>query len=213
MGLYVFLRAGRRASLDDVVWPAPDAGEPGAWAVSGADPIRVYPPDELLWWLDDELWAVELDGDLRREGHAVVAERGRLLGRIEGWGHQAADDLVEACAFRVRDAAATALAEAGRGDEARSLAGCLTLEALERVGSDIGQGAGDAPTRLAGFAADTALYAREAPDSVRAAAVAAYIAAHALAGGNKTVASYEARFADERRWQAEWLSRRLRLND
>jgi len=216
MSLYVFFRTGRRALLSEVVWPAPSNGEPGAWIEADGrippDAIRAYPVEELLWWLDDELWAAELDGDVRTEGHAVVAARGRLVSRVEYWTPEAATELAEACAFRARDVAAEALHHAGREHEARDLAACLSPGALEEVGTEIAERGSDAAARLAGFAADTALYAREAPDPVRAAAVAAYVAAHARAGGDKTVASYEAQFADERRWQAEWLTRRLRLS-
>jgi len=216
MSLYVFLRTGRRALLSKVVWPAPEDGEPGAWIETGSDvppdAIRACPVEELLWWIDDELWAAELEGDPRTEGHAVVAARGRLVSRVESWTPEAATELAEACAFRARDAAAEALDRAGREHEARDLSACHSPEALEKVGTEIAERGTDAAARLAGFAADTALYARKAPDPVRAAAVAAYVAAHAVAGGDKTVASYEAQFADERRWQAEWLTRRLRLS-
>lgn len=215
MSLYLFLRPDRRASLSETQWPAPHEGAPGAWLETGSDAppdsIRAYPPEELLSCLDDELWEVELEGDLRREGHAVLATRGRLLSRIETWTPQVAAQLVETCAFRVRDAGAEALAQAGLTPDASDLAGCTSLDDLERVGSATADRGSDAAARLAGFAADAALYAREAPDPVRAAAVAAYVAAHALAGGDKSMASYEARFADERRWQAAWLSRRLGL--
>ena len=194
-----------------MVWPAPADDEPGEW-IDAVGSVRAYPPHELLWWLDDELWSAELAGDVRREGHAFEGARGRLLRRVETWTSEAAGELVEACAFRVRHAAVAALVDAGREDEARALAGSLSLEALERVGAELAEQDSDPAARLAGFAADTALYAREAPDSVRAAAVAADVAGPALAGGDKTLASYEARFADERRWQAEWLTRRLQLN-
>lgn len=198
-----------------MVWPAPN-DETGAWIEVGGDvppkSIRAYPVEELLWWLDDELWEAELEGDVRNEGRAVVATRGRLLSRVESWTPQIATETVEVCAFRARDAAAEALDGVGRESEARELASSVSLEALEQVGTEIAERGSDAAARLAGFAADTALYAREAPDPVRAAGVAAYVAAHALAGGDKTVASYEAKFAHERRWQAEWLTRRLRLS-
>ena len=56
MSLYVFLRVGRRASLSEVVWPAPSGGEPGAWIEADGDvppdAIRSYPVEELLWRLD-----------------------------------------------------------------------------------------------------------------------------------------------------------------
>jgi len=214
--LYVFLRAGRRASLSDFRWPAPEDGEPGGWVEVGGDApqdlIRVSTVDELLWWLDDELWEVELEGDLRSEGHAFVAKRGRLLSRVEAWTPDVAAELAEACAFRVRDAGAEALARAGLAPEANELAGCASLDALEQVGSAIAARGTDSAASLAGFAADAVLYARDATAPARAAGVAAYVAAHALAGGDKTVASYDARFSDERRWQAEWLTRRLRLS-
>jgi len=216
MRLYVFLRPGRKASLSDMQWPAPHNGAPGAWIEAGRgvppEAIRAYPTEELLWCLDDELWEVELDGSLHRDGRAVVAKRGRLMRRVETWTSAVASELVEACAFRARDAGVEALAGASLVSAANELRSCGSLDALEHVGSTIAKRGSDAAARLAGFAADTALYAREAPDPVRAAAVAAYVAAHTLAGGDNSLAGYEARFADERRWQAEWLSRRLRLN-
>ena len=216
MELYVFLRSDGRASLDDTVWPAPEGDAPGAWLESeeAADrgAIRAFPSEELLWCLDDELWEAELAGDVRREGRAFVGSRARLLEHIGTWTPEVADELVALCAFRVRDAAVAALEAAGREHQARLLSARISLGELEKRGAEIAAGGADDAARLAGFASDTALYAREAPDSVRAAAVAAYVAAHALAGGDKTVASYDAGFADERRWQAEWLSRRLSLN-
>ena len=216
MSLYLFLRRGRRASLGETQWPAPHAREPGAWLEAGIDAppdsIQAYPPDELAWCLDEELWEVELEGDLHREGHALVAARGRLLSRVETWTPDVAAELVETCAFRVRDAAADALARAGLASEASDLAGCTSLDALERVGSDIAARSTDPAATVAGFATDAVLYARDATSPARAAGVAAYVAAHALAGGDRGVTSYEARFADERRWQAEWLSRRLGLS-
>ena len=127
-------------------------------------------------------------------------------------GHLTAAELAEACAFRVRDAGAEALARAGLALEANELAGCASLDALEHVGSAIAARSTDSAASLAGFAADAVLYARDATAPARAAGVATYVAAHALAGGDKTVACYDARFSDERRWQAEWLTRRLRLS-
>jgi hypothetical protein len=214
--LYLFLRSGQKASLRETRWPAPEAGAPGAWIEAGADAppdsIQAYPLGELPWYLDEELWEVELGGDLRREGHAFVAERGRLLNRVDAWTPEVAAELVEACAFRLRDACADALARAGLEPEANDLAECTSLDALERVGSAIAGRSADPASDLAGFTADAVVYARDATTPARAAGVASYVAAHALAGGDRSVASYAARFADERRWHAEWLSRRLGLN-
>jgi hypothetical protein len=141
--------------------------------------VRGFPLEQLPWWLDDELWTVELAPPVIEEPRCLRARRGRLLRRVETWTSAAAEELVAACEARLRAAAAAA-----RGTEAQLL--------------------GD-------FADDVLLYARDADRPASAAAVAAYIAAHALAGGDKNVRTYEARFEDERRWQVEWLRSRLRL--
>jgi hypothetical protein len=64
---------------------------------------------------------------------------------------------------------------------------------------------------LDGYADDVVLYAKDAGRPAAAAAVAAYIAAHALAGGEKDAPGYKAGFERERRWQVAWLKRRLQL--
>lgn len=216
MTLYVFLRSGQKASLRELHWPTPRDGSPGAWLEAGADAppgtIQAYPPEELPWYLDDELWEVELEGDVRREGHGFVASRGRLLKRVDAWTPEVAAEFVDVCAFRLRDVCAEALARAGLESEANDLADCASLDALEQVGSSIAGRRTDPAADLAGFTADAVLYARDATTPARAAGVASYVAAHALAGGDRSVASYEARLADERRWQAGWLSRRLGLS-
>lgn len=166
--LYGFLGRGAVAFLSGFAWP-----EPGTWVRAGVDApreaVRGIRADELPWWLDDELWEVELAGELVVDGHAVHGERGRLVRRVPGWTDAAADELVTACEWRLREA------------------------------------------RLDDYAADVLLYARDAATSAAGASVAAYIAAHALAGGDKSSAAYEDGFERERRWQVEWLKRRLQL--
>lgn len=171
--LYGFLGQGAVAFLSDFHWPQPTNGEPGAWVRAGADAppevVRGVPAEELPWWLDDELWRLELDGSLVRDGRVVTAERARLLRRVDAWSAEAALELVAVCEQRLRE----------RGREE--------------------------------FADDVTLYAADADRPAAAAAVAAYIAAHGLAGGDKSAAGYEQAFERERRWQVEWLRRRLQL--
>lgn len=143
-------------------------------------PVRAFTFEELLWWLDDELWQVELEPPLVREPRCLRGARGRLLHRVWAWNDEAAAELVLACEERVRRAAADAPA-------------------------------GDTAELLAAFADDVLLYAEDADRPSSAAAVAAYVAAHALAGGDKNMRAYDARFAGERRWQVGWLRERLRL--
>jgi hypothetical protein len=214
LALYLGLRPAAVDRLTEFRWPVPRGAQPGAWVQASvdapADAVRGYPLAEIAWGLDDELWRLELDGVTAGGRRAVHGARGRLVQRIEGWQESTASDLVEVCAWRVRDAAVAELRIEERGDEAESLAMIAELAALEQLGNAIGAGSG-AGSRLAGFAADVVLYARDADRPAAGAAVAAYVAAHALAGGNNNVRAYEARFEAERGWQAEWLRRRLGL--
>lgn len=210
MRAYVFLGAGGRAFLTGVRWPPPADGAPGAWVESapGAD-VRGHELRDLPWWLDDELWELELGGEVQPGRRVLIAERGRLVARIAGWGDGTAWELVDACARRVGEHAAEALRAEGRADEAAALVGAVDLELLERRAAELARGEG-LGARLAGFCADTIAYAHAA-DGARAASVAAYIAAHAVAGGDRELPGYERRFELERDWQAEWLRARLSL--
>jgi hypothetical protein len=205
MRAFAFLGVGRTSFLTGLEWPAP-----GTWVERGDDAVRACEPDQLSWWLDDELWEVELDGDIRTLGRALVASRARLVRRIDAWTEAMAAALLLACAHRVRDSAVEALILVGRGEEAAELAASSELDAIEAAGGRIADD-GRPASALAGLAADVVLYARDARDAPRAAGVAAYVAAFALAGGDKRAPDYQERFDAERRWQADWLKERLRL--
>lgn len=214
LALYVGLRRGAVDRLTEFRWPAPSGAEPGAWVEAGADApagaVRGWPFAEITWGLDDELWQLELAGATTSDRRAFHGARGRLVQRIEAWESSAAGDLIEVCAWRVRDAAVVALRAENREDQAEALALAADLDALERLGNATA-GGGGAASRLAGFAADIVLYARDADRPAPGGAVAAYVAAHALAGGDKNVRAYGPKFEAEREWQAEWLRRRLGL--
>jgi hypothetical protein len=171
--LYGFLGEGAVAFLSGFRWPQPTDGQPGAWVRAGTDAppevVRGVPVEQLPWWLDDELWELELGGSLVTAGRALAGDRARLVRRVDAWTGETARELVAACERRVREAAR---------DE---------------------------------YADDVVLYAEDADRPAAAAAVAAYIAAHALAGGEKSGPGYAAKFERERRWQVEWLKRHLQL--
>jgi hypothetical protein len=212
---YTFLARGSISYPSGFAWPQPSGEAPGRWVAGGvdvpADVVRGCLTDQLPYWLDAELWEIELDGQVVEEGHGLVGERGRLRRNEPSWNDETAWSFVEACAFRVRDRAAALLESSGRPDEARELTSCLELTELERCGNAIAAAGDDDAARLAGFAADVAHYARESAEGALAAGVSAYIAAHALAGGEKTAAGYDDRFGVERAWQAAWLRERLGL--
>jgi hypothetical protein len=96
------LRQGRVAPFSGLVWP-----EPGEWVeADGLDPCRrgihACRLRHLPHWLGPELWEIELDGELSEEGRKVVAPRGRLVRRVEGWDDAAARAYVEACIGEAR---------------------------------------------------------------------------------------------------------------
>ena len=67
---------------------------------------------DLPFWLDDELWLIELDGDLVAGDDVVVANRARLLEPVSSWSHDAARDFARTCSLRARELATRAVREA-----------------------------------------------------------------------------------------------------
>lgn len=121
MTAYKFLAAGRTGRFSDVVWPAPRESDPGVWVESHGplaaclDGVHACRFEQLLDWIDDELWELELDGEVREESGLLVAERGRLLRRVDFWDAAAARAFTEAVRARASVAA-------GFGDDLGALA-------------------------------------------------------------------------------------------
>lgn len=93
---FKFLERGARGAISGFAWPTPLAGAPGAW-VEAAAPLVVCErgihacgSHELAHWLDEELWVVELAGELQHATHAVMAARGRLVRKIDAWSSESA---------------------------------------------------------------------------------------------------------------------------
>jgi hypothetical protein len=98
---YKFLAKGRVAPFTGFEWPV------GEWVEAAAvDPCRrgvhACRTRDLPVWLDDELWEIELDGDVVEEERKLVAARGRLARRIDGWAPDAALEFARFCARRTR---------------------------------------------------------------------------------------------------------------
>jgi hypothetical protein len=91
MMAYKFLAAGAVAPFSRAGWPTPSGDAPAAWVVvegplvTCANGVHACSRDALAYWFDDELWAIELAGEIVDAGTALVARRGRLLERIAGW--------------------------------------------------------------------------------------------------------------------------------
>lgn len=208
---YKFLRAGRIGPFSGVTWPAP-----GAWLQAAGDGgacsrrVHACRVADLPEWMDDELWRVELDGDVRVDCGKLVAARGRLVERVAAWDAALMADFAEACALRTRDAALTLLPAGTTRD---ALAGATTAEALAAIGAALADDGGLDPdaARAAGYAGDAArhvLGARAAPATAPThAAVNGFIAAAAAAFTQDDIDAA----ARERAWQAAWIAARAGL--
>jgi hypothetical protein len=210
---YAFLAKGAVEPLSGFDWPTPEEGDQGSWLDESTAPreaLRGYPVGDLPYWLDEELWRIDLDGAVAERVHVFLAKRARLRSRVERWSEPLAWELVGACARRVARAAAVALREEGRAEAAARLEGARDLGEVERAGlaaAEHGSPAG----RLAGYVADVCFYARDAGVAAHAAGVAAKMSAHALAGDARDAQRYDERLTQERAWQAAWLVDRLGL--
>ena len=88
MNAYKFLRADGTGVFTRFAWPLPDGG-PGAWVEGEPDPCRsgvhACRLGDLPYWAGRVLYEIELDGEIVEHKSKVVASRGRLLRRIDGW--------------------------------------------------------------------------------------------------------------------------------
>jgi hypothetical protein len=123
---YKFLAQGALGPFSEVAWPTPSNEAPGAWVESNAaveecrGGVHVCTLVDLSHWLHDELWVVEIDGERLAGRDAVIAERGRLVQRLDAWQHGAAARFAEAA----RDHAAQLVA-AETGPERERLLGFI----------------------------------------------------------------------------------------
>jgi hypothetical protein len=202
---YKFLCTGGLGPFSRYPWPLPRDGAPGTWVVAAGDGVvcrsgvHACRPSDLPWWLHDELWEAELDGEVTAGRHKVMAPRARLLQRVEPWDAACAQRFGDACARRARDHAATALERAGAIQAAADLRG---QEAISDIRDAARAGEPPAEARIAvTMAGDAAVRALGA-----AAVVAAYIAAHVAARVDPVDGT-----AAERAWQSEWLRATLAL--
>lgn len=238
MANWKFLRAGAVSPFTGYVW------EPQKWvdAMSATTPGRVSPclagihacrTADLPYWLNDELWQIDLGHPVVELDDKLVAPRARLVAQVEGWTPHCARELAVACVVRVAHHAECELRDRGMTAEAESIAAVSTEDALleiawsgEKPDSDPGsaprsapevavaaRGCGDAAAdqgarraaRLCGYVVD----AIEALTVYPAASVA-YIAARA-ANQRSSPNSADDPYRAERAWQANWLSKRLDL--
>src|SRR4051812_16495429 len=185
-----FLAPGRIAPFTGVRWNL------GEWleAASGSG-VHACAPEHLPYWVDDELWKVELAGPISREERQIVAGRGRLLARVEGWS-SAAGEFTRACVERTRVRVVTALeAAGGTRAAAESVGSERDLDRLQKTTAELAA----AGSVVSGYLFD-AIRRRHYPG------LCAYVAANAAAAAGGVRAHDQERAA-----QVAWLSDRLQL--
>ena len=205
-----FLREERKSPFTGFRWP-----EPGAWVTAsdaGLCDVGFHGcrRQDLPYWLTDELWRVELAGKVVEGPHKVVADRARLVEPVGAWDSGTARELAIACVHRTAYHAVEELREAGLHEEAERIdTADRSLPVLCATAQEIGELALSQRARqaakLCGYLIDAIKWIDGNP-----VAVTAYIAARAA--NQRTGPPPEADlYAEERRWQADWLTGRLGL--
>jgi len=166
-------------------------------------------PGDLAWWVNDELWELELDGDVVDAGRKVVARRGRLHRRLDEWSGGAATEFAHATIFRARDAAVSVAGS--ESDEMATLAACDRIDeirpAAQAALAAIEEGT---PAHVAaGLVVDAAFFADQ--HICHAPFISACAAGHAAAARTGRRDDWRAGLVAERAWQSGWIARRLGL--
>jgi hypothetical protein len=114
MNAYKFLPEDGRGVFSRFAWPLPDHG-PGAWVESELatcrSGIHACRPVDLPYWIAPLLYEIELDGPVEEQALKIVAARGRLIRRVNGW-----DDVTRAGFSQMCIARANELARAAPDD-------------------------------------------------------------------------------------------------
>lgn len=224
--LLKFLGRGRVALYTGYEWPLDEWVEAeGPLDLCGNGPHACGGVD-LSGWIDDELWLIELDGDQETHDDVVVAQRARLVRRVDAWDEQAMREFVERTIWRLRDlivlglelhardgrdlAVATELDEIQQAAVALARAGTRYADVLVLLADVVALARGARPEQY-----EAATHEDDMPTPGAIAANIAFVAAHAsgrcAVAASDDEASYDAGFAEERKRQSEWLSARLGL--
>jgi hypothetical protein len=221
MQAYKYLSHGAIGPFSGFPWPAPGGFGPGEWVrvEGGLEPcgngIHACRMRDLPYWINDELWEIELDGAIVAERRGLVAEQGRLVRPVDGW-DVAVPELAQSCCLRARDTAVHVLearrpstAVTGLAAEERPQELAAGFAALSHRGLD------DFGVHVAAYAADIAGYAASAVrGDATWASCTAYVTAVLegfVASGDASSARRAPEYAAERERQAGWLARRLQL--
>jgi hypothetical protein len=135
MRAYKCLRPGRIGPFSGYSWPI------GEWVeADGAllcmQGVHACRTTDLPFWLTQELWEIELAGQVRQESRKLIADCGRLVQRLEDWNGDSAMSFAKDCAARAKDRA-----ERATGDDAallKELAGDAAANAAKGEAALVG---------------------------------------------------------------------------
>lgn len=236
MMAYKFLALGAVGRFSEFRWPLPAGNELGAWVETDDQldvcrhGIHACKADQLLDWIDDELWEIELGGELVERDAMLVAQRGRLLRRVDAWDGAAAHEFADMCVWRARDHALSSLRRVGLTDEAERLVGAVELGDLQARAVSAFERSHGAAAELSGFTADAVSLAQgrrpemwdpdepailsepiQTPGAIAAnlGFVVAHMAGREAVAAAGSEAAYGGGLAAERQGQLGWLTERL----
>lgn len=244
MKAYKWLHYDRTDPVSGDVWREPD-GDRG----SGVKMRRLGRPlthatgvGGLPYEINEALWEVELDGSvacapfpeqgehvrdpdlLRVDEQMLVADRGRLIRRVDPWGGDVADEFSRLCASRARARVLQALEDAsGSLREAREVTEGGDVEPTPAPSGpevDVLRHVARVVEIWLAAPVDGEDAFRTAAAMARAAAASRGAAARTYAaleptpvGGRDPEATAAISYLQSRRWQAQWLAERVALDD
>jgi hypothetical protein len=115
---YKFLKQDGTAPFTGFHWPAGEWVEvngPLSWCMNGIHACRIA---DLPHWIGQELWLMELAGEILAADDSLVAQRARLVEHIEAWSDGVAQEFGDSCARRAISLAAEAPSTAERARDA-----------------------------------------------------------------------------------------------
>ncbi len=164
---YKALRAGRIGPYSNYQWPPP-----GEWVEVKGDlvpcrnGIHYCTEAQIIHWLHDEIWTIEVSGDFTDIGNKRVCGKASLIKQLDLWTPQSARLFAADCAADVQH-----LARGHRGAEAIRVARLFA----------IGEASQEQAAADAYYAADADADAYYAADAAAGADAAAYYGGYAAA--------------------------------
>lgn len=89
-------------------WSLPEGDRPGEWLYADGqlgmcvNGIHAATTEQLPQWLGDEIWEIELGGQVLTHEPALVASQARLVRRIDKWDEATRRRFAETCLARAR---------------------------------------------------------------------------------------------------------------